>query len=87
MMAKLSKCFRCGSREIEERPVEQLVRQGRYVVALRVPADVCSSCGERYFEGDSVRMFESVKARIQRGDLEGFRVTGELLEPVTASSR
>ena len=33
-MTKLSKCFRCGSTAIEDRPVEELVRQGRYVVAF-----------------------------------------------------
>ncbi len=86
MTAKLSKCFRCGSTELEDKPVEELVRQGRYVVALRVPADVCSSCGERYFAGDSVRMFENVRQRIERGDLAGFQVTGELLEPVGRQS-
>lgn len=86
MTAKLSRCFRCGSTELEDKPVEELVRQGRYVVALRVLADVCSRCGERYFEGDSVRMFENVRRRIERGDLEGFQVTGELLEPVGTAS-
>lgn len=85
-MTKLSKCFRCGSSEIEDRPVEELVRQGRYVVALRVPANVCSTCGEQYFARDQVAMFEDVKRRIEHGDLEGFRVTGEFLEPVPSSS-
>jgi YgiT-type zinc finger domain-containing protein len=87
MLAKLSKCVRCGSTEIEDRSVEELVRQGRYVVALRVPANVCSNCGEQYFERDQVEMFEDVRRRLEHGDLEGFRVTGEVLEPVTASPR
>jgi YgiT-type zinc finger domain-containing protein len=87
MLAKLSKCVRCGSTEIEDRPVEELVRQGRYVVALRVPANVCSNCGEQYFEKDQVEMFEDVRRRLEHGDLEGSRGTGEVLEPVTASPR
>jgi YgiT-type zinc finger domain-containing protein len=86
MLAKVSKCFRCGSTEIEDRPVEEFVRHGRYVVALRVPANVCSNCGEQYFERDQVTMFEDVRRRLEHGDLEGFRVTGEVLEPVAASS-
>ena len=44
MSAKLSKCFRCGSTDIQERLVEEFVRQGQYVVALRLSADVCSNC-------------------------------------------
>lgn len=87
MLAKLSKCVRCGSTEIEDRPVEELVKQGRYVVALRVPANVCCNCGEQYFERDQVAMFEDVRRRLAHGDLEGFRVTGEVLEPVAAASR
>lgn len=82
----MSKCFRCGSTEIVDRPVEELVRQGRYVVALHVSANVCSNCGEQYFERDKVAMFEDVKRRIEHGDLEGFKVTGEVLEPVASSS-
>jgi YgiT-type zinc finger domain-containing protein len=85
MPAKLSRCFRCGSTEIEDRPVEEFVRQGRYVVALRVPANVCSNCGEQFFERDHVALFEDVKRRLENGDLDGFRVTGEVLEPVTSS--
>lgn len=82
MLATLSQCFRCGSSEIENRTVEEFVREGRYVVALRVPANVCANCGEQYFERDRVTGFEDVRHRLERGDLEGFRVTGEVLEPV-----
>ena len=39
MSAKLSKCFRCGSTDIQDKLVEELVRQGPYVVALRLPAN------------------------------------------------
>ena len=87
MLAKLSKCLRCGSTEIEDRPVEELVRQGRYVVALRVAANVCSTCGEQYLAKDQVAMFEEVRRRLEHRDLAGFRATGEVLEPVTAAPR
>jgi hypothetical protein len=32
-------------------------------------------------------MFEDVRRRLEHGELEGFRVTGEVLEPVGAWSR
>jgi YgiT-type zinc finger domain-containing protein len=82
MLATLSKCLRCGSTEIENRTVEEFVRRGRYVAALRVPANVCANCGEQYFERAQVAAFEDVRYRLERGALEGFRVTGEVLEPV-----
>jgi YgiT-type zinc finger domain-containing protein len=85
MSAKLGKCFRCGSTDVEDRLVQELVRQGPYVVALRVPANVCSNCGERYFDRDNATTLEDVRRRLEHRDLEGFRVTGELLEPVETS--
>lgn len=87
MPGTLSKCFRCGSTEIASRPVEELVRHGSYVVALRLVADVCASCGERYLQRADVLKVEDVRRRLERGELDGFRVTGELLEPVSASGR
>jgi YgiT-type zinc finger domain-containing protein len=85
MVPKMSKCFRCGSTEIEERIVEEFVRQGSYVVAIRLDANVCRSCGEKYFEHDDALTIEDVRKRLERGDLAGFKVTGELLEPLAAS--
>jgi YgiT-type zinc finger domain-containing protein len=78
----LTKCFRCGSSAIETRVVEELVRRGQYVAALRLRAEVCTACGERFLDGDDVSMIETVRERLERGDLEGFRVAGELLEPI-----
>jgi len=84
MLAKLSKCFRCGSTELELKTVEELVRRGPYVVALPLQADVCASCGERYLQRQDIVVIEDVRRRLERGELAGFRVTGELLEPVAA---
>lgn len=78
----LSRCSRCGGTDIQTRPVEELVHRGQYVVALRLVADVCASCGERYLQRTDVAMIEDVRTRLDRGELDGFRVTGELLEPV-----
>ncbi len=84
MSATLSKCFRCGSTELELKTVEELVRRGPYVVALPMQADVCATCGERYLQRQDVVAIEDVRRRLERGELAGFRVTGELLEPVAA---
>ena len=86
MPATLSKCFRCGSTEIQSRPVEELVRRGTYVVALQLVANVCTGCGERYLQRSDVLAIEDVRRRLERGQLDGFRVAGELLEPVGAST-
>jgi YgiT-type zinc finger domain-containing protein len=80
-MAILSKCFRCGSTDLKDKESEELTRHGRYVVAMRTTATVCLRCGERYFDRDTMRLFEETRQKVGRGDLEGLRVTGELLEP------
>ena len=82
MAATLSRCFRCGSSAIEPRDIEEFVRRGPYVAALRLRADVCTTCGERYLDGEDVSTIESVRQRLDRGELEGFRVAGELLERI-----
>jgi YgiT-type zinc finger domain-containing protein len=64
MSAKLSKCFRCGSTDIDAKAVEELVRRGPYVVALRIVADVCANCGERYLQRQDVSAIEDVRQRL-----------------------
>lgn len=81
MLARLSRCFRCGSTAIECRPVEELVRWGRCVAVLRVPANVCSECGEQYFEKRQVEMFEDVRRRLERGISRGFGSRARSLSP------
>ena len=54
-------------------------------MALHLVAGVCANCGERYFKREDVATIEDVRRRLERGDLDGFRVTGELLEPVGAA--
>ena len=80
--ASLSKCFRCGSTDLQDKDVEEFIRHGRYVVAMRTRATICDRCGERYFDQETVQLFEATRQKIGRGDLEGLRVTGELLEPI-----
>ena len=82
MARQLSRCFRCGSTEIQPRRSEEFVREGRYVVATPIEADVCAKCGERYLPGSTVKQLEQLRDRVRRSDLEGLTVTGELLEPL-----
>ena len=82
VQASLSKCFRCGSTDLQDKEVEELIRHCRYVVAMRTTATFCLQCAERYFDRDTMRLFEETRQKVGRGDLEGLRVTGELLEPI-----
>ena len=80
MAGTLSRCFRCGSSAIEARDVEELVRRGPYVAALKLRADVCTVCGERYLDGDDVSTIERVRQRLERGEHAGWQHSLEVLE-------
>jgi YgiT-type zinc finger domain-containing protein len=73
--------MRCGSKDLEDREVEKLVRGGDDVAALRVRATVCHRCGERYFSTNVVQVLEKARRRLEGGELGGFRALGRVLAP------
>jgi YgiT-type zinc finger domain-containing protein len=81
MPTHLTHCFHCGGSDLEPREVEELLSVADYVVRCKVPATVCLRCGERYFDPDTVRQFEDIRAQVRAGDLSGLRTAGALLEP------
>jgi YgiT-type zinc finger domain-containing protein len=77
----VTRCFYCGGTDLEPKEVEELLSVGDYVVRCKVPATVCLRCGECYFDPDTVRRFEEIRAHVRAGDLSGLRTAGALLEP------
>jgi YgiT-type zinc finger domain-containing protein len=82
MQTPLTHCVFCGGGDLQIREVEELLSVGDYVVRCKVPATVCLRCGERYFDPQTVRQFEDLRAQVRAGDLSGMRTAGALLEPV-----
>jgi hypothetical protein len=64
--ASLSRCFRRGSADVQEKDVEGFIRHGRYVVAMRTRETVCDRCGERYFDQETVQLFEATRKNYDR---------------------
>lgn len=81
MATHVTRCFHCGGTDLENREVEELLSVENNVVRCKVPATVCLRCGERYFDPDTVRQFEDIRAHVRSGDLSGLRTAGSLLEP------
>lgn len=79
MSASLSRCVRCGSTDLDDREIEELVRAGDDVAALRVLATVCHRCGEQYFSQGVIERIEEVRRKLDAGDVDGFRVLGRVL--------
>jgi YgiT-type zinc finger domain-containing protein len=62
MKTALDRCFHCGGTDLEEKEVEEPLSVDGQVVRCRVAATVCLRCGERYFDLETVRHFEEIRA-------------------------
>ena len=81
MASHLTRCFHCGRTDLEVREVEELLSAAQHVVRCKATATVCHRCGERYFDPETVRRFEAIRAQVLAGDLSGLRTAGAILEP------
>jgi len=74
-MIPFSKCPVCGG-EIVTKRVEKLLRGGVNTAVLEVWAEVCLHCGERLYAQETVRQFEQIRAKLERGAVEAFQPVG-----------
>lgn len=75
-MIPFSRCPVCGGEVVEKR-VEKLLRGGVHTAVLEVWAEVCLRCGERLYSQETVRLFEQVRAKLERGEVESFQPLGQ----------
>jgi YgiT-type zinc finger domain-containing protein len=75
-MVPFSSCPVCGG-ELVEKQVEKLLRGGNNTAVLEVHAEVCLRCGERLYSVETVRQFEQVRAKLERGEVEEFQPLGQ----------
>ena len=69
------KCPICGG-ELVEKEVEKLLRGGIHTAVLKVRAEVCLHCGERLHSQETVRLFEQVRAKLERQETADFEPLG-----------
>ena len=62
MKSALTRCFFCGGTDLEEKEVEEHLSVNEQVIPCRALATVCLHCGERYYDPDTVRRFEKIRA-------------------------
>jgi len=74
-MKPFDRCPVCGG-EVVDKEVEKLLRGGVHTAVVRVRAEVCLHCGERLYSPETVRRFEQIKARLEKGEVEGFQPLG-----------
>jgi YgiT-type zinc finger domain-containing protein len=75
-MVPFRSCPVCGG-ELVEKQVEKLLRGGNNTAVLEVQAEVCLRCGERLYSIETVRRFEQIRAKLERGHIEEFQPLGQ----------
>jgi YgiT-type zinc finger domain-containing protein len=78
-MMPFQKCPVCGG-EVVEKEVEKLLKGGGNTAAVKVLAEICLQCGEQMYDQETIRCFESIRAKLGRGDVAGFSPTGQSYE-------
>lgn len=59
----LQTCIMCGSKKVSRRAVNVKLKVG---ATVRVNADVCPNCGERYFDRKAMQRLEAADPRYRR---------------------
>jgi YgiT-type zinc finger domain-containing protein len=78
-MMPFNECPVCGG-EMIEKEVEKLLRGGFHTAVVKVYAEVCLRCGERLYSQETVRLFEKIRAKLEREEVSDFQPLGQSFE-------
>lgn len=71
-------CPRCGIGTLSPATVEETLRVGANAVEVTVPANVCSYCGEHWFDPPAQTMIDAAIRRLRDGDVSHLTHIGEV---------
>ncbi len=60
-------CIICQGEDIRVREVSEEIRVGDDVVRVTIQTPVCHTCGERYYDRQTIRFLEEVERDLQEG--------------------
>jgi YgiT-type zinc finger domain-containing protein len=66
--------------------VEKLLRGGVNTAVLNVRAEVCLHCGERLYAGETIRLFEQIRSKLDRQEVSEFQPLGQSFQVVPQTS-
>jgi len=72
------KCVICSSQDIEKKHVDEEIRVQNDVVLVNINTLVCGSCGERYYDRDTIKTLEEIKEKLKRKTIK-LDVIGSVL--------
>ena len=78
-MKSFDKCPVCSG-EVVEKKVGKLFRGGSNSAVLTVQAEVCLHCGGRMYSEETIKKFESIRAKLEKKDISGFEPVGQFFK-------
>ncbi|MEA5619395.1 YgiT-type zinc finger protein [Cronbergia sp. UHCC 0137] len=75
-MIPIDKCVVCNGNLLEKKVIE-IIRGGGNTATLKISALVCDNCGERYYHPDTIRKFETIKAKLEKQETQDLILVGQ----------
>jgi len=72
------KCVICSSQDIEQKYVDEEIRVKNDVVMVNINTLVCGSCGERYYDRQTMKKLEEIKEKLNHKTIK-LDVIGSVL--------
>jgi YgiT-type zinc finger domain-containing protein len=72
------KCVICSSQDIEKKYVDEEIRVKNDVVMVNINTLVCGSCGERYYDRQTMMKLEEIKEKLSHKTIK-LDVIGSVL--------
>ena len=73
------KCVICNSSDIVEKEVDEELKIGNNIVLIPILTKVCRSCGERYYNRETMKLLEKVEEKLEK-NIMYLEVIGKVLK-------
>ncbi len=80
-MHLFDQCPVCGG-EIIEKEVEKLLCGGKNTAVVKVSAEVCLHCGERFYTKETAMRFDRIREKLACGDVSDYLPMGKSFRAV-----
>lgn len=75
-MLPIDKCLFCEGK-LNKKQVTEIIKNNGDTVSLEVSALVCHNCGERYYDLETMKKFESIKQKLHLKQTNDLIITGK----------
>ena len=58
-------CIICHGNDIEKKEVKEEIKDGNNIIYITISIPVCLSCGERYYDRNTIRKIDELKKNIK----------------------